>query len=95
MASQLHSQLVVTDAAKRTVVATSQDGPVKDLKAVWTMKPLNGGRSQVGIEIDYQFRNFLLQLAAGKLMDHAVAKVLQAFEDRGRKLYPESALPNI
>ncbi|MBG1231566.1 type II toxin-antitoxin system RatA family toxin [Aestuariivirga litoralis] len=86
---------VVTDAAHRTVVATSQDGPVKDLKAVWTMKPMNGGRSQVSIEIDYHFRNFLLQLAAGRLMDHAVAKVLHAFEERGRKLYPASALPNI
>lgn len=86
---------VITDAGQRTVVATSQDGPVKDLKAVWTMKPLNGGRAQVSIEIDYQFRNFLFQLAAGRLMDHAVAKVLQAFEDRGRQLYPESALPNI
>ena len=28
-------------------------------------------------------------------MDHTVAKVLEAFEKRGRELYPESALPNI
>jgi len=86
---------VVADAGHRTVVATSQDGAVKDLKAVWTMKPMNGGRCQVSIDIDYQFRSMLIQMAASKLIDHAVAKVLQAFEERGRKLYPEAAVPNI
>ena len=86
---------VVADANARTVVATSQDGPMKDLRATWTIRPMDGSRSQVSIEISYQFRNMLFQMAASRLMDHAVAKVLEAFEKRGRELYPESALPNI
>jgi coenzyme Q-binding protein COQ10 len=86
---------VVADAAARTVTATSQDGPMKDLRAVWTIKALDGSRSQVSIDITYQFRNMLFQLAAGRLMDQAVARVLESFETRGRQLYPESALPNI
>lgn len=86
---------VVADAAAQTVVATSQDGPMKELRAEWSIRPIDGTRSTVAINIDYQFKSKLLQLAAGHMMDYAVNRVLEAFEARGRALYPASALPNI
>jgi len=86
---------VVADAGARTVTATSHDGPIKDLRAVWTINTIDGTRTQVAIAIDYQFRNMLLQMAAGSMMDMAVKRVLEAFEKRGRQVYPLSALPNI
>jgi ribosome-associated toxin RatA of RatAB toxin-antitoxin module len=36
----------------------------------------------VGIAIDYAFRNPLIQIAAGGLMDMAITKVMAAFETR-------------
>ncbi len=42
---------VVADADARTVVATSQDGPMKDLRATWTIKPMDGSRC-AGIDRD-------------------------------------------
>jgi len=86
---------VVADAAARTVTATSQDGPIKDLRAVWTMSAIDGSRTQVAISIDYKFKNMLLQMAAGGMMDIAVKRVLEAFEARGLVLYPFRAMPNI
>ena len=86
---------VEVNTATGTVIATSQDGPIKDLKAVWQITSIDGGRSTVAIDIDYAFKSTLLQLAAGGLMDRAVNRVMEAFETRGRQLYPMSALPNI
>ena len=86
---------VEVNAALGNVVATSQDGPMRHLKAVWQITVIDGARSTVAIDIEYEFKSKLMQLAAASLMNRAVGKVLEAFEERGRKLYPESALPNI
>ena len=86
---------VVVDSSAHTVVATSQDGPMKDLRAVWSITSIDGARSTVAIDIDYHFKSRLLQMAAGHMMDYAAKRVLEAFETRGRQLYPASALPNI
>lgn len=86
---------VEVNGVSRSVVATSQDGPMKDLKAIWQITPIDGSRSTVAIDIDYEFKSKLMQLAAGSLMNRAMTKVLDAFEARGRTLYPNSALPNI
>ena len=94
MCESFTSQVEV-NAAVRTVVATSQDGPMKNLKAVWHIIAIDGARSTVSIDIDYEFRSKLLQLAAGGLMNKAIGRVMDAFEARGRQLYPLSALPNI
>ena len=93
--SESFTSQVEADEPNKTVLATSQDGPMKNLRALWTMKSIDGARSEVSITIDYQLKNRLLQMAASSMMNHAVAKVLDAFETRGAQLYPTSALPNI
>ena len=93
--SESFTSQVEVNAVARTVVATSQDGPMKSLKAVWQITPIDGARSTVAIDIDYEFKSKLMQMAAGGMMNRAVAKVMDAFEERGRQLYPMSALPNI
>jgi coenzyme Q-binding protein COQ10 len=87
--------MVEVNAIARTVIATSDDGPIKSLKAVWQITPIDGARCTVAIDIDYEFKSRLMQMAVGGLMHRAVEKVLEAFEARGRQLYPMSALPNI
>jgi coenzyme Q-binding protein COQ10 len=93
--SESFTSQVEVNAVARTVVATSQDGPMKNLKAVWQITPIDGARCSVSIDIDYEFKSKLMQMAAGGLMARAVGKVMDAFEARGRQLYPMSALPNI
>jgi coenzyme Q-binding protein COQ10 len=79
---------VVTDSGQRIVTATSNDGPMKSLKAVWKITGAANNKSEVSITVDYVFKSMVLQLMAGGMMDFAAQKIMQAFEERGRKLYP-------
>ncbi|HEY5362701.1 MAG TPA: type II toxin-antitoxin system RatA family toxin [Aestuariivirga sp.] len=93
--SVIFTSMVEVNATARTVIATSDDGPIKGLKAVWQITPIDSTHSTVAIDIDYELKSKLMQMAVGGLMHRAVEKVLEAFEARGRQLYPMSALPNI
>ena len=81
---------VETDSEARLVTATSTDGPVKSLTAVWKIEP-QGTAADVTISVDYVLKSMLLQLAAGKFMDYAAQKILNAFEERATKLYGSSS----
>lgn len=72
---------VETDGQQRTVRAVSSDAPFRAIETIWRVTPA-GGSSDVSIRIDYAFRNPLLQIAAGGLMDMAIQKVMAAFEAR-------------
>lgn len=72
---------VVCDAAKRTVTATSQQPPFRDMKTTWTIVDVNGV-SDVSISINYAMRSMLLQFAVSAAMEMAVQKVMGAFEAR-------------
>lgn len=76
---------VETDTAGRIVKAVSSDAPFRRIETQWRITPADTG-SNVAIRIDYAFRNPLLQLAAGGLMDMAINKVMAAFEARARDL---------
>lgn len=77
---------VKTDSESRIVTATSQDGPVKSLTAEWHIAP-QGKDADVTIRVDYVLKSMLLQLAAGRLVDYAAQKILNAFEERAAVLY--------
>jgi coenzyme Q-binding protein COQ10 len=81
---------VTSNTADHTVTATSSDGPMKSLKAVWKIQTTDDGNSDVSITIDYTMKSMMLQMVAGGLTDFAAQKILQAFEDRGRALYGNS-----
>ncbi len=78
---------VTSDPISHTVTATSSDGPLKSLKAVWKISPSVDGKADVSITLDYTLKNMMLQMMAGGFMDFAAQKIMQAFEDRGRTLY--------
>lgn len=78
---------VTIDAANHCVTATSSDGPMKALKAVWNIVAVGESQSDVSITVDYTMKNVMLQMMAGGLTDFAAQKIMQAFEDRGRALY--------
>ncbi len=72
---------VQTDTAQRTVRATSSDAPFRAIDTLWRITP-TGDVADVSIRIDYAFRNPLIQIAAGGLMEMAIQKVMAAFEAR-------------
>jgi coenzyme Q-binding protein COQ10 len=80
---------VTCDAITKTVTATSQDAPFKDMKTIWSIADVNG-QSDVTITIDYAMRSMLLQFAVNGAIDMAVNKVMTAFEARAKLLQRQS-----
>jgi len=62
------------------------DGPFKHLDSAWTFRDAPGG-SEVGFAVDFEFRNRLLQGAAGLFFTEAMSQVVRAFERRAKALY--------
>ena len=62
------------------------DGPFRHLDSIWTFRDAPKG-CEVHFEVDFEFRNRLLQGAAGLFFNEAMKQVVRAFEKRARALY--------
>lgn len=62
------------------------DGPFTHMRSSWTFRDVEGG-CEVGFEVDFEFRNKLLQGAAGLFFNEAMQRVVRAFETRAKELY--------
>ncbi|MCO6382153.1 MAG: type II toxin-antitoxin system RatA family toxin [Vannielia sp.] len=62
------------------------DGPFKHMRSVWQLKAVKGG-CEVHFEVDFEFRNRILQGAAGMFFNEAMQRIVRAFEKRADELY--------
>lgn len=62
------------------------DGPFKYLESTWTFRAADGG-CDVYFEVDFEFKNRLLQGAAGMFFNQAMQTIVRAFERRAAELY--------
>jgi coenzyme Q-binding protein COQ10 len=62
------------------------EGPFKHLHSRWEFRDVEGG-SEVHFEVDFEFRNVILQKAAGLFFFEAMQRIVRAFETRARDLY--------
>ncbi|MDG1430436.1 MAG: type II toxin-antitoxin system RatA family toxin [Paracoccaceae bacterium] len=62
------------------------DGPFKHLQSRWEFKDTEGG-CEVNFWVDFEFRNKLLQSAAGVFFNEAMQRIVRAFETRAEGLY--------
>lgn len=63
------------------------DGPFKYLESEWRFAPADGG-CNVSFNVDFEFKNKLLQGAAGVFFHEAMTRIVRAFEARATELYP-------
>ena len=63
------------------------EGPFKRLQGVWLFKSLANNNCQIEFQLEFEFSNFLLGLAAGKLMSHLAKDQVDAVCRRARTLY--------
>lgn len=66
------------------------DGPFKYLESQWNFRDVAGG-CEVSFVVDFEFRNRLLQGAAGMFFNEAMQRIVRAFERRAHELYPPIA----
>ena len=62
------------------------DGPFKYMESRWKFEDDPGG-CKVSFEVDFEFRNRLLQGAAGMFFNEAMQRIVRAFERRAADLY--------
>ncbi len=63
------------------------DGPFRYLHSFWQIDPAGDGGSRVRFEVDFEFRNKVLQAIIGVVFDEAMRRVVRAFEKRAEQLY--------
>jgi len=63
------------------------DGPFRYLHSFWQIDPAPGGGCTVRFEVDFEFRNRMLQAVIGVVFDEAMRRVVRAFERRAADLY--------
>lgn len=79
------SRVLLWDEEKR--IDTSYiDGPFKHMESQWRFRDVDGG-CEVSFEVDFEFKNRLLQGAAGMFFNEAMQRVVRAFERRANALY--------
>lgn len=62
------------------------DGPFHHLISNWGFKDLDGG-CEVSFAVDFEFKNRILQGAAGMFFFEAMQRIVRAFERRAEELY--------
>jgi len=62
------------------------DGPFKHMRSNWEFRDVSGG-CEVNFDVDFAFKNRLLQSAAELFFYEAMKRVVRAFEERADALY--------
>ena len=62
------------------------DGPFKYLRSNWAFKEAEKG-CEVAFDVDFEFKNIILQKAAGLFFFEAMKRIVKAFEARAQELY--------
>lgn len=66
------------------------DGPFRHLQSVWQFAPHADG-CEVRFNVDFEFRNAILQKVIGVMFDEAMRRVVGAFEGRAKALYGDQS----
>ena len=62
------------------------EGPLKYLHNEWKFQPASGG-TDVHFSVDFAFRSRIFESLAGAMFDHALRRMIGAFEERAAELY--------
>lgn len=62
------------------------DGPFRYMESRWNFKDVDGG-CEVSFFVDFEFKNRILQGAAGMFFYEAMQRIVRAFERRAAALY--------
>lgn len=81
-----YTSRVTLDEAARTIDVVQIDGPFRVLENHWRFAPEGEAACRVDFTIEYEFRNVLLNLAAGAAFDRVAKRMADAFEQRAAKL---------
>ena len=71
---------------KRKIDTEYLDGPFRYLKSEWRFEDVEGG-CNVHFNVDFEFKNAILQRVIGLVFNEAMQRIVRAFENRADALY--------
>ncbi len=77
---------VVLDPTDKVIDTEYLDGPFRYMQSRWAFRDVDGG-VEVAFFVDFEFRNRILQGAAGMFFYEAMQRIVRAFERRAAQLY--------
>lgn len=85
------SRVTLWDATRR-IDTEYVDGPFKHMVSTWEFSPdpQGGEGCEVHFSVDFEFKNRILQGAAGLFFHEAMQRIVRAFEARAEALYGKS-----
>lgn len=91
--SERFSTAVAADPEAGTVTASLVKGPFRRLLAQWKIVEVEPNATDVTLDIDYEFKNMLLDVLAAANQGLAVEKILNAFLKEADRRYGASPEP--
>jgi coenzyme Q-binding protein COQ10 len=67
------------------------EGPFRHMNSTWMFRDCEDGGCEVAFDVDFEFKNRLLQGAAGLFFHEAMQRIVRAFEARADALYGRNA----
>ena len=67
------------------------DGPFHHMVSNWRFRDVDDGGCEVSFDVDFEFRNRILQSAVGLVFYDAMQRIVRAFERRAAVLYGPGA----
>ena len=77
---------VLLDASKFTIETEYLDGPFRHMHSVWSFNNSEQG-CEVNFNVDFEFKNAMLQSIIGVVFNDAMQRIVRAFERRAADLY--------
>jgi coenzyme Q-binding protein COQ10 len=77
--------------ATRRIDTEYIEGPFKHMNSTWVFSDLDEGGCEVAFDVDFEFKNRLLQGAAGLFFQDAMQRIVRAFEARAKTRYGQGA----
>lgn len=79
--------------ADRRIRTEYLDGPFRYMHSTWEFRDRPEGGCEVRFDVDFEFRNAILQKIIGVVFDEAMRRVVRAFEARAVQLYGPGNAP--
>ena len=76
---------VLLDASKFTIETEYLDGPFRHMQSVWSFNNSEQG-CEVNFNVDFEFKNAMLQSIIGLVFNDAMQRIVRAFERRAADL---------
>jgi ribosome-associated toxin RatA of RatAB toxin-antitoxin module len=85
-----HNQHITKADGSRAVQMELIDGPFSKLGGTWSFDSIHGSSTpacKVTLDLSYEIKNALLQMAIGSAFDKIASSLVDAFIDRAKKIY--------